>query len=137
MSTPQELHKQLANPQVAAQIVTFALSFSNATTADLTVQGFKATRKMRLIKASYQQTADATAVTTYTAQLKNGSVAMTDALDIKGIAATAGADFVISTVAGATTLADGDVLTVVFDETGGTVTAPGIVGILLEFMLLA
>lgn len=133
---PRELHSGLVNPMIAAPVVTTIWAFANTSTSDATVQGPKMVRKVRLIKASYQQTADATAATSYTLTLMNGAVALTSALDIKDIAATAGADFVVTTVDGADILADGDVITAVFNETGGTVTAPGQVAIVLEFQLL-
>lgn len=133
---PRELHSGLVSPLVAAPVINTVWAFSNTATADATVQGPKMVRKVRLTKASYQQTADATAVTSFTLTLMNGAVALTSALDIKAIAATAGSDFVITTVDGADILADGDVITAVFNETGGTVTAPGQVTIVLEFQLL-
>ena len=136
MPNPRELHKDLNHPYVAAPVVVMVWSFNNATAADATFQGPKATRDMRLLKASYQQTDDATAVTSYTLTLKNGATALTTALDIKGIAATAGADFAGIAATNASDLKDGDVMTAVFDETGGTVTAPGVVTIMLEFLLL-
>lgn len=136
MPNPRELHKDLAHPYVSAPVILVPLTLNVTETADVTIQGFKATRDMRLLRASYQQTADATAVTSYTCQLKNGATALTSALDIKALAATAGADFAGILATAASDLKDGDVLTVVFDETGGTVTAPGRVTILLELLLL-
>lgn len=134
---PRELHKHLVDPNIAAPVAMTVWAFSNTATADATIQGPKVTRKVRLVRASYQQTSDATAVTSYTLQLMNGAVALTSALDIKAIAATAGADFVVTAVADADILADGDVITAVFNETGGTVTAPDQVAIALELQLLS
>lgn len=139
MALPVELATKLASPQVAAQVVVFNWSFSNTTTADVTKYGPKITRKMKFIRASYAQTADATAVTSFTLTLKNGSTALTSALDIKALGATTSghADFVTTTTDANRVMADGDQISAVFDETGGTVTAPGEVVIMLEFMLLA
>jgi hypothetical protein len=134
---PRELHTNLVSPMIAAPVVVSVWAFSNAATADATVQGPKMTRKVRLVRASYQQTADAEAATSFTLTLMNGAVALTSALDIDALGATAGADFVITTVDNADILADGDVITAVFNETGGTVTAPGQVAITLELQLLS
>lgn len=139
MALPAELHTKLSSPQVAAPVVTAIWSFTNSTTADATFYGPKITRKMKLIRASYAQTADATAVTSYTCQLKNGSTVLTSALDIKALGATTSghSDFTMTTTEKDKILADGDQITAVFDETGGTVTAPGAVTVMLEFQLLA
>lgn len=134
---PRRLGKVLAAAGFAADVDFLTFTFTNSTTADAT---FLLARmpKCKVRSATYVQTADATAVTSYTATLVNatGPVNVTAALDIKAIAATAGADFVLSTVAGATNFAHGDILRVFFDETGGTVTAPGLVTILVEVQLL-
>lgn len=134
---PRRLGKVLASAGFAAEVSYLTFVFTNATAADAT---FLLARmpKCRIRSARYLQTSDATAATTYTATLVNatGPVNATAALDIKGIAAAAGADFALSTVAGALNFAAGDILRVFFDETGGTVTAPGLVTILVEIQLL-
>jgi hypothetical protein len=61
---------------------------------------------------------------------------MSTALDIKTLAADTAADFAGIPTDNDAVLADGDTLDVVFNETGGTVTAPDRVGIMLEFLLL-
>lgn len=136
MGLPRELHSDLVNPAIAAPVVVVALTLDVTETADVTVAAFKAVRKMKLIGASYHHESAATAVTSYTCQLSNGGTAMSDALDIKAIGADAGADFAGIPTGSTSELADGDVLDVIFNETGGTVTAPDRVGILLEFQLL-
>jgi hypothetical protein len=87
-----------------------------------------------LRKATYTQTAAATAATSFTATLKNGAVAMTGALDIKALGANGSADFAMASES-ARRFKAGDVLTIFFDETGGTVTAPGFVTVCLELAL--
>ena len=136
MPNPRELHKDLNHPQVAAPVVVVPLSLDVTETADVTIAAFVATRRMRLIRASYIQESNATAATTYTCQLKNGATNLTSALDIKALAADTAADFAGISASRSANLEDGDTLDVVFNETGGTVTAPDRVGILLEFLLL-
>ena len=137
-TTPEELHTHLASPQAYAPVVLLAWCFQNDATADATHYGPKITRNMRIVRASYAQTADATAVTTYTCTLKNGSTNLTSALDIKALGATTAghADFAVTATAADKFLQDGDQISAVFDETGGTVTAPGEVTILLELQLM-
>ena len=138
MGLPRELHADLVNPAIAAPVVTMVVNVDVTETADVTVAGFVATRKMKIRKASYIQEADATAATSYTCLLQNGtgSVAMSTALDIATLAADTGADFVGIPNGVASELADGDSFELVFNETGGTVTAPGRVSVMLEFQLL-
>jgi hypothetical protein len=135
MSQPRELHKDLVNPQIAAQVVTVAVSITESSDADATVVLFPVTRKMKLNRAAYSQSVDATAATSYTATLKNGSVAMTDSLDIKTLGAAGVAQMGVLRT-DAAVLAKGDVLSIAFDETGGTATSPEIVWLFLEFLLL-
>ena len=134
----REMHADLVNPQMSAPVVVVCVNIDVTETADVTVALFSASRKVKLTKASYVHEAAATAATTYTALLQNdtGSVAMSTALDIKALGA--GAD---SLFAGVPTDLDavleiGEILEIVFNETGGTVTAPGRVGLMLEFQLL-
>lgn len=135
-SQPRELHADLVNPKVAAPVQVVALTLDVTETDDVTIAAFVAHRKMKLIKASYIQESNATADTSYTAQLKNGATALTDALDIAALGADTATDFAGIDSNDDVDLDDGDILDVVFNETGGTVTAPDRVGILLEFLLL-
>lgn len=135
-TNPRELHTHQVSPQIAAQVAFVPLSLDVTETADVTIAAFVATRRLRLIGASYIQETDATAATSYTCQLKNGSTNLTDALDIAGLSADTAADFAGVPVGVDAELADGDTLDVVFNETGGTVTAPDRVGILLEFLVM-
>jgi hypothetical protein len=136
MSKPAELHTTLVNPQIAAQVVTVAVTFTESSDADATVTLFPVSRRMRLIGSSYSQSVDATAATSYTAIIKNGSTNMTAALDIKALGAAAVSHFVpLST--DAAVLQKGDVVSVAFNETGGTATSPEIVWMMLEFQLLS
>lgn len=135
-SQPRELHKDLVGPGFAAPVVVVSVNLDVTETVDTTVAAFVAHRKMKLIKASYVQESNATAVTSYTCQLKNGATALTDALDIKALGADTAADFAGIDANNDVDLDDGDILDVVFDQEGGTVTAPDRVGILLEFLLL-
>lgn len=134
MSLRKEQHLHLSNPEIAGPVCLNVFTVLNAATADATLQLFVASRKCRVLRASYVQAAGATAATTFTALLQNktGAVALTDALDIKALAAATAADWAVVD----SDLADGDIVEIVFDETGGTVTAPGLVGITLEIQLL-
>ena len=138
MPNPRELHADLVHPMIAAPVVVFTVNLDVTETADVTIPAFVATRRMRLLKASYVQESNATAATSYTCLLQNGtgSVALCTALDIAGLAADTAADFAGITADKTSNLEDGDILDVVFNETGGTVTAPDRVGITLEFLLL-
>jgi hypothetical protein len=138
MSNPRELHQDLVAPGFAAQVVMVPLTFDVTETASVDVEAFVATRRMRLINASYVQESNATAATSYTCLLQNatGSVALCTALDIKTLANDSGADFAGITADNTSELADGDILNVVFTVTGGSVTAPDRVGIMLEFMMM-
>lgn len=133
-SLRRELHLHLCNPEIAAPVCLNVFTVLNAATADATLQLFVATRKCRVIRASYVQAANATAVTSFTALIQNdtGSVALTDAIDIKALGAATAKDFAVVD----SDLADGDIVEIVFNETGGTVTAPGLVGLTLEIQLL-
>lgn len=76
--------------------------------------------------ATFAQQFDATAVTTLTVQIRNATQAinMTAALDIKALAALGVAAFSL-THANCRFKKD-DLIVLVYDETGGTVTAPGL-----------
>lgn len=132
---PRELHADLVNPQIAAPVVLVPVTFTESSDNDVVVTTFAAARRMKLVRASYVQSVDATAVTSYTATIKNGSTAMTSALDIKTLAEDTTADFVVLSTDDAI-LADGDILSVDFNQTGGTATSPEIVWMMLEFLLL-
>lgn len=139
-TVPSEQHRAPGYPslQTYAPVVLINWYFANTATADATIYGPKITRNMYFVRASYAQSADATAVTTYTCQLKNGSTALTTALDIKALGATTSghADFTTTSTSADQFLQDGDQITAVFDETGGTVTAPATVNILIELQLM-
>ena len=134
---PRRLGKALVGAGFAADVSLLAFDFEQAATADATII-LGALPACRIRKATYVQESAATAVTSFTAQLQNltDTVDVTDALDIDGVGAATAADFVMSTVKGARDFDHGDMLQVVFDETGGTVTAPDFVGIILEVQLL-
>lgn len=132
---PRELHSDLVHPLIAAPVVTVAVTFVESSDADAVVTLFPATRRMKLIGASYVQSVDATAATSYTATIKNGSTAMTSALDIKTLAEDTAAQFSVFDT-NAAILEEGDILSVDFNETGGTATSPEVVWMLLEFQLL-
>lgn len=135
MALPRELHSDLVSPEFAAPVVTMVLNFTESGDADATLTFFAASRKMKLIAASYVQSVDATAVTSYTAILKNGSTNMTSALDIKTLAEDVAAQFVVVSTKDAD-MAQGDILSIVLNETGGTATSPEDVWIQLTFQLL-
>lgn len=135
-SQPRELHSDLVNPMMAAPVVLIAVNIDVNETADVTVVAFVAHRKMKLINASYLQESNATAATSYVCTLKKGSTSLTSDLDIKALGADAVADFAGIDSNNDVDLDDGDILDVVFNETGGTVTAPDRVCMLLEFLLL-
>jgi len=115
--------------------VTLVVNFTESGDADAVVTLFAANRKMKLIGASWVMSVDAQAASAYTATLKNGSTAMTSALDILTLAEDVGAQFVPVNGNDAD-LAAGDILSVDLNETGGTVTSPEDVWIQLSFQLL-
>ena len=134
----REMHADLVNPQMSAPVVLVMVNLDVTETADVTIPIFSASRKMKLINASYVHESAATAATTYTALLQNdtGSVAMSTALDIKALGAGADSLFAGVPTNNDAVLEIGEVLEIIFNETGGTVTAPDRVGIMLEFQLL-
>lgn len=132
MGVIQELHKKLVSPRIAAPVVTVLWVWDVADVADVTYNAFIATRRCKILRASFIMESAATAVTSYTCQLKLGATALTNALDIKTLAADTGADFVPADVE----IPDGGEVDVVFDQEGGTVTAPDQVCILMELQLL-
>ena len=134
----REMHKDIVNPQMSAPVVVALVTIDVAETADVTVAVFSASRKMKLINASYVHESAATAATSYTVLLQNdtGSVAMSTALDIKALGAGADSLFAGIPTNNDAVLEVGEILELVFNETGGTVTAPDRVGIMLEFQLL-
>jgi hypothetical protein len=136
MGLPRELHTDLVNPQIAAPVVVVAVPLVNSSTSTTTLVAFRAARRMRLIRATYHQSAN-TAGTSFTAQLKNanGPVNMSAALDIAALGADEGADFTGIPTDQDAVLEDGEHLDVVFTASSGT-TAPGLVSLLLEFQLL-
>lgn len=133
MSNPRELHKHLAGKSVGMPVNLVVINIDNAATADATVALFAATRKCRILRASYVQESDATAATTFVATLQVGATALTDALDIKTLGADTADDWV---PVDGVDIADGDIVDIVFNETGGTVTAPDLVSIALDVQYL-
>lgn len=129
---PARLHNKLVHPSAGAPVSLVALTVDNAATADATVALFRATSKCMIRKASYHQESNAAAATSFVASLKVGATDLTEDLDIDALGADAGADFVVNDVV----VEDGDVVDIVFNETGGTVTAPDLVGLCLEIQLL-
>jgi hypothetical protein len=99
--------------------------------ADDTVVLFRARRDGRLNGADYVQSANATAVTSYTVKIRNQTAArdLTATIDIKALGALAGESFVLGADP---SYVAGDVIVAVFEETGGTVTSPGEAGFTME-----
>ena len=137
MAGPRELHKHLVGTKIAAPVVVMPFQFSNAATADATTRLFVAPRKMRFVSGSYVQAANATAVTTFTATVEVGSTALSQAIDIKTLAADTAAYFLPSATSTDRDIAKGAIVEINFNETGGTVTAPGACEVVLEFQLMA
>lgn len=133
MSNPRELHKHLAGVSTGMPVNLVVINIDNAATADATIALFSATRKCRILRASYVQESGATAATTFVATLQVASVLLTDALDIKTLAADTAADWV---PVDGVVIADGDIVDIVFNEEGGTVTAPDLVSIALDVQYL-
>lgn len=134
---PRRLGKVLAGAGFAADVAIIGFNVDNAATADATFS-LGALPKCRIRKAWYVQETTAAAATSFVATLNNATkaVAVTGDLDITAITGGEGDAFVMSTVAGARDFDEGDVLEIVFDETGGTVTAPDLVGVTIEVQLL-
>jgi len=130
-TTPRELHKDLVNPGFAAPVELVVVNLTNSSTSTATVYGMSATRKLRLYKASYIQSA-AAAGTSFTCQLKVGSTVLTNAMAITSLSANTNKDF---TVVEGVDIADGSVISAVFTASSGT-TAPGTVALTLEFLLM-
>lgn len=101
-------------------------------TADATYPLMRALDDGVLNAATFAQQLDATAVTSLTATIRNTTQSkdMTAALDIKALAALGVATFTL-TPANCRFKA-GDLIVLVYDETGGTVTAPGECSIALD-----
>jgi len=136
MPNPRELHRHLVGPTIAAPVVSLPFIIDNAATADATVRLMVAPRKMRFVGGSYVQAANATAVTTFTATVEVGSTALSQALDIKTPAEDVALFFLPSATSDDRDIAKGAVVEINFNETGGTVTAPGVCEIVLEFQLM-
>lgn len=136
MSGPKELHKVLVSSDRAAPVVVLTFSFTESSDADATVPLFYASRKMRFVGGKYVQSVDATAATTYTATLEVGSTALSEALDIKTLADATVADLLPSATSADRNIAEGDLVEIAFDETGGSATSPEDVNLTLEFLLL-
>lgn len=136
--TPRRLGQVLAGAGFAAEVQTFVVNINNTTTADATFRLFRVPRKCRVRKITYSQTADATAATTFTVKIRKatGPTDLTAALNIKLQGANYSADMALSSTVADLVIPAGEVLQAFFDETGGTVTAPGIVGIAIEVQLL-
>lgn len=129
----------LVNPNIGVIVTPLSFKFTESGDVDVTVQLFMASSKMRILSAKYIQSVDATAVTSYTALLQNvtGSVSLAALLDIKALGADAPADFdVVKDDDAAGILAAGDIVQVVFNETGGTATSPEVVFITIEVAML-
>lgn len=135
---PRRIGQVLAGAGFAAEVQTFVVNLSNTTTADATFRLFRVPRKCRIRKITYSQTANATAATTFTALVRKvtGTVALTGALNIRLQGANFSADMALVSTVSDLNVPAGEVLEVFFDETGGTVTAPGIVGVAIEVQLL-
>lgn len=130
---PGRRYQKTASFRVAPLLQTVVVNINNSTAADATFNLFRVPRRCELRRATYIQTAAATAATSYTATLQNGSTNISNALDIKALGANGSAEF---SLVGVPVLNRGDVIKVFFNETGGTVTAPGVVGIALELAVV-
>lgn len=137
MGQPSELHGHIVNPAIAAPVQTVNILITAATDGDQTVQNiFCAPRKMKFIGGKYIQEANATAATSFVMTLQVGATAISQALDIKTLGADAAGSILASATEANTILAAGSKLDAVFNETGGTATAPDAVCLSLEFQLL-
>jgi len=136
MGLPKELHRHLVSPKVAAQVVVFTTGFTNAATADATVPVFVAPRKMKFVGGKYVQSTDATAATSFAVSVKVGSQVVSAVLDIKTLGADAAGAILPSTTEEDRIVASGSVIDILFNEVGGTVTAPDDVLLALEFQYL-
>jgi hypothetical protein len=134
---PRELHTHLVGVRIAAPVVVIGpIKFNNTTTDDATVNLFYATRKLRFVGGSYIMDAEATAATTFTATVEVGTQQLSQDLDIKTLAADTVAHFLPSATSNDRDIAKGALVELNFDQTGGTVTAPGNVEVVLEFQLI-
>jgi len=136
MRVPKELHTELVNPRQAGPVVLLPFRFTESSDADATVQLFIAPRKMFFVGGEYTQSVDATAATSYTATIEVGSTALSQALDIKTLGADTAAAILPSTTEADREIAQGDVVEINLNETGGTATSPEDVLLVLEFILL-
>ena len=136
MGLPHELHRHVTSTKIAAQVVVFTAKFTNSATADATVPVFVAPRKMKYVGGKYVQAVDATAVTTFVASVKVGATAISEELDIKTLADDTAGALPASTTEENRVVAAGSVIDILFNEAGGTVTAPGDVLLALEFQYL-
>jgi len=134
---PRELHTHLVGTRIAAPVVIVGpIKFTNGTAGDATVNLFYASRKMRFVGGSYVQSADATAATTFTATVEVGTQQLSQDLDIKTLADATVAHFLPSATSTDRDIAKGALVELNFNETGGTVTAPADVEVVLEFQLI-
>lgn len=137
MANPRELHRHLVGPKIAAPVVVYGpFEFTETGDVDVTVPLFVAPRKMRFVGGSYTQSVDAQAATTYTATIEVGSTALSQALDILTPADDVASYFLPSATSIDRDIAKGAFVEVNFNETGGTVTSPEVVQIVLEFQLM-
>lgn len=131
-SMPRELHSSLVHPSRGAPVQLVSITVDNAATTDAAYEVMVAPRQCRLISARYVQESNATAASSFVARLLEGANALTEDLDIAALGAGDGATMVVND----RVLEAGDVVTLDFNETGGTVTAPDLVALTLEFLLL-
>lgn len=137
VNSPKELHSRLVHPSIAAPVVTHFLTFNETTTDDATQASvFMASRKMRFVGGTYIQAGEATAATSFVATVQVSTQVLSAALDIKTLAADAVGTFTPSLVSADRDIVQGDLVDIVFNQEGDTVTAPGVCTITLEFQLI-
>jgi len=137
INSPKELHSRLVHPSIAAPVVLCGpFLFTESTDADAVAYLFYAPRAMRFVGGSYIQSVDATAATSYTAQVEVGTQVLSAALDIKTLAAATVAYFTPSLTSADRNIAAGDRVEISFNETGGTATSPEAVEVYLQFQLI-
>ena len=137
VNSPKELHSRLVHPSIAAPVVPVYITFTESTAGDATQTSvFMASRKMRFVGGTFIMAGEATAATTFVASVNVSTTKLSQDLDIKGLAADAVGTFLPSSTSVDRDIAQGALVDIVFNEEGGTVTAPGVCTVTLEFQLI-
>jgi len=135
-SSIRDIHKAIAGAGFAAFPVYVNKSWNQSGATTATIPVFRAPQKMRLLAGTFVQDNDTDGDKVIKVRNLTKTVDQTANLDVDALAADAGADFVLTTVAADLVVNKGDIIGVVYTVTTAGVVQPGEVNVVLKYQLL-